>query len=251
MRRVGPLSPALRRGAQGIVIVGHSTGCQDAVRYCQRYRGSGDAPPAVAAPDAAPLLGVVLQAPVSDVQWLATQPGTAERTQAARQLVAEGRGEEVAFRATDVDGAAMTARRWLSLAVPGGDDDMFSSTLSDEQLGGILAPLRGLPTLVLLSGAEEYVPPSIDYTALGRRLAQVRGAGCWGAPAADRLLVPLQAELPPRLQRSSIPTLVFTLPQAIGPSARLEVVEGAPHALNGKEEEGAAAIAGFIASLQP
>lgn len=37
--------------------------------------------------------------------------------------------------------------------------------------------------------------------------------------------------------------------QAIGSSAQLEVVEGALHALNGKEEEGADAIARFTSSL--
>lgn len=42
---------------QGFTIIGHSTGCQDAVRYAQRYRSSAAAPP---------LQAVVLQAPVSD-----------------------------------------------------------------------------------------------------------------------------------------------------------------------------------------
>ena len=41
--------------AQGVVIMGHSTGCQSAVRYVQRYAADRSA---------ARLLGVVLQAPV-------------------------------------------------------------------------------------------------------------------------------------------------------------------------------------------
>lgn len=41
--------------AQGVVIMGHSTGCQSAVRYVQRYGADRSA---------ARLLGVVLQAPV-------------------------------------------------------------------------------------------------------------------------------------------------------------------------------------------
>lgn len=213
---------AAEYGSQGVVLVGHSTGCQDAVRYCQRYRSSSSTAGAAAAPAAAaaaapapaapPLLGVVLQAPVSDVEWLATQPGTAARLEAARQLAAAGRGEEVAFRAFDVDSAPMTARRWLSLAEPGGDDDMFSRSLTDAQLAAIYGPMAGLPTLVLLSGDEEYIPPGSapEYRSMGARLAQ-----------------------------------------AIGSSARLEVVEGALHALNGREEEGAEAIARFVADLQP
>ncbi|KAI7838132.1 hypothetical protein COHA_008063 [Chlorella ohadii] len=215
-------------GSQGMVIVGHSTGCQDAVRYAQRHRsspsssgGSGSSQPgstpqqagaaaAAAAPDAATLLGVVLQAPVSDVEFLSLLPGTAERIERAAAMAAAGQGEEIAFRATDIDGAPMTARRWLSLACPGGDDDMFSSSLSDEQLAAIFGPLRGLPSLLLLSGADQYVPPGVDYPAVGRRLAQ-----------------------------------------AIGPSAQLQTVEGALHAMDGKEEEGAAAIADFVAALLP
>lgn len=41
---------------QGLVIMGHSTGCQDAVRYVQRNYSVDPAAP--------PLLGVILQAPV-------------------------------------------------------------------------------------------------------------------------------------------------------------------------------------------
>lgn len=43
-------------GSQGLVLMGHSTGCQDAARYAQRHAGCGGY--------AAPLLGVVLQGPV-------------------------------------------------------------------------------------------------------------------------------------------------------------------------------------------
>lgn len=83
---------------------------------------------------------------VSDREWLATQPDTAARLAKAQEMVAAGRGEEVCFRADDIDGAAITARRWASLAGVGGDDDMFSSDLSDQQCqvrgphwGGIFA----------------------------------------------------------------------------------------------------------------
>lgn len=165
------------------MLVGHSTGCQDAVRYCQRYRSSSSTAGTAAAHAAAaataalapPLLGVVLQAPVSDVEWLATQPDTAARLAAARRLVADGRGEDICFRAHDVDGAPMTARRWLSLAEPGGDDDMFSGSLTDPQLAAIYGPMGGLPTLILLSGEEEYIPEGSTpaYRRIGGRLAQV------------------------------------------------------------------------------
>lgn len=40
---------------QGFILMGHSTGTQDTVRYVQRYYGDPEAPP---------LLAVILQAPV-------------------------------------------------------------------------------------------------------------------------------------------------------------------------------------------
>ena len=43
-------------GLQAMILMGHSTGCQDAVRYAERFGGATDGPP---------LLGYILQAPVS------------------------------------------------------------------------------------------------------------------------------------------------------------------------------------------
>lgn len=68
--------------------------------------------------------------------------------------------------------------------------------------------MAGLPTLLLLSGADEYVPLGVDYMGLGRRL---------------------QA--------------------AMGPAARLSVIEGGLHALAGHEEEVASEIATFLQTL--
>lgn len=45
--------------------------------------------------------------------------------------------------------------------------------------------------------------------------------------------------------------LLLLLLQAIGASARLHIVGGALHALDGKEGEGAAAIAQFVAAVAP
>lgn len=49
-------SPAM----QAVILIGHSTGCQDAVRYAEIVQGKGS--------DAAPLAGIVLQAPVSTLE---------------------------------------------------------------------------------------------------------------------------------------------------------------------------------------
>ena len=41
---------------QAVILLGHSTGCQDTVRYCKVIQKDAE--------DAAPLAGVILQAPV-------------------------------------------------------------------------------------------------------------------------------------------------------------------------------------------
>ncbi len=190
--------------SEGMVIVGHSTGCQDAARYAARHRGAAAA---------APLLGAVLQAPVSDREWLAAQPETASRLATSRALVAAGRGEEVAFVAADLDGAPVAARRWVALASDRGDEDLFSGDLTPEELRaagrlGGLAAGAGVPTLALFSGADEYAAPA--------------------SAAALRA------------------NMVATL----GPALRVRVVEGAGHSLAGKEEAAAAAIVDFLRELE-
>jgi pimeloyl-ACP methyl ester carboxylesterase len=186
-------------GSKGVVLVGHSTGCQDAVMYARNHKTDTSA---------APLLGVVLQAPVSDRELFSMLPDTTERTLASQKLLKEGRPDEIAFRAMSIDGAAVTASRWLSLAEPGGEDDMFSSDLTDEELKEKLGGLRGVPTLLLLSSRDEYTHPSIDYLEVGNRMAK-----------------------------------------AIGPSARLAILEGANHAVDNHSQDAADIISEFVLSL--
>ena len=137
-------------------------------------------------------------------------PDTAERTHAAQKLLKEGRPDDVAFRAMSIDGAAVTASRWLSLAEPGGEDDMFSADLSDEELKRKFEGLTGTPTLLLLSSRDEYTHPAIDYLEMGNRMAK-----------------------------------------AIGPSARLVILEGANHAASTENhsEDVAELISEFVTSL--
>ena len=53
------------------------------------------------------------------------------------------------FRMTDWDGAPMSAQRFVSLAAAGGDDDMFTSDLSDAQLQARTpGPAAPLPCLL-------------------------------------------------------------------------------------------------------
>ncbi|KAF8063709.1 SPAPB24D3.06c [Scenedesmus sp. PABB004] len=205
-----------RHGVAAWVLVGHSTGCQDAVRYVQRHRAHDDA-----------LAGVVLQAPVSDREYLGMTPGWAELEAPARAMVAAGRGDEVLCRARDWDGAAVSAARFLSLWARGGDDDCFSTDLTLEELRRILGPLRGLPCAIIQSGEDETVPPALRESgaaaALGRRMAEAIALGPPGAGPAEPGM----------------------------PAARLFVVEGAGHACAGHEADVVAHISDFLEAIAP
>lgn len=153
-------------GSTGAVLLGFSTGCQDAVWYSRFYRDSDSA---------APLVGIILQAPASDREWLMPLKHTQERIELAKAMMADGRGDEVLFRGTTIDGAAISARRWLSLTIPEGDDDMFSSDFTDEQLNRALSSLRGLATLMVISGDDEFVPKSVDKQKHAERMVEAAG----------------------------------------------------------------------------
>ena len=63
--------------------------------------------------------------------------GTPALIEQAQDTVAKGRGEDILTRRWDsgsASGTPITARRYLSFTVPGGDDDMFSSDLTDTEL---------------------------------------------------------------------------------------------------------------------
>ena len=70
----------------------------------------------------------------------------------------------------------MTARRFLSLFTRDGDDDMFSSDLSEaeliERVGGVA---EAIPVRIVVSGADEYVPDRVDKYATAKRIAAAMG----------------------------------------------------------------------------
>ena len=150
-------------GSTSIVLVGHSTGCQDAVHYLRHGKHAGH------------VSAVVLQAPVSDREYFATLPATAAKLHQARELVDAGRGHDVLPR-PDAHSAPVSASRWLSLAGHGGDDDMFSSDFTDEQLHEKLGHVK-VPAVVVQSTADEYIPNHIDARVVAHRLAGAMAKG--------------------------------------------------------------------------
>ncbi|RSH80400.1 uncharacterized protein EHS24_008977 [Apiotrichum porosum] len=112
-------------GVKTVVVMGHSTGSQDALHYL-----STSAEPAVH--------GAILVSPASDRQFFEkdNDPVWKEQLVIAQRLIAEGKGEEMlGEEMTKAAGARMTANRVFNLIGVGGLDDYFSSDLPDAPDG--------------------------------------------------------------------------------------------------------------------
>lgn len=144
--------------SEALILAGHSTGCQDTVRYVNTQ--------GVYQPTA-----VILQAPLSDQDILATNPETSGRVQLCERMVADGRAEDIAFR--DDDGTPVTARRFLAIAKSGGDDDYFSIGFSHEQRQAKIGKVSEVPALALFGGSDEYMPHSEAAEELRGKMAAV------------------------------------------------------------------------------
>ncbi|KAF2015012.1 DUF1749-domain-containing protein [Aaosphaeria arxii CBS 175.79] len=171
-------------GRQGgkVVLMGHSTGCQDVVAY--HVLPSSSPRPKVD--------GIILQGGVSDRQaWedmLNEDPSKKAEFDAvakkAREWVEAGRGDDVLPREgnvfSEVFEAGVSAYRTDSLVRKGGDDDFFSDDLGDEVLRGTFGRIGGLGVRVMfvLGGEDPYVPRRVDKRALvARWTAAVREGG--------------------------------------------------------------------------
>ncbi|EEA27165.1 hypothetical protein TMatcc_004556 [Talaromyces marneffei ATCC 18224] len=185
-----------------IVIMGHSTGSQDVLHYL--YSPNPLPTDTVFDKglrhiDRPALDGAIMQAPVSDRE--AILDGITDEYGKFRDAEVEGaylQLVEMAKTCTYSSGNAydvilplsmtarigyplvpLTARRFLSLASPDGpenpgEDDVFSSDLSDKRLQetfGMIATRDLLKTklLVVYSGSDEYVPKKVDKVKLLER----------------------------------------------------------------------------------
>lgn len=152
-----------KEDSEGVVLLGHSTGCQDIVYYMRTNAACSRA-----------VRAAIFQAPVSDREYLATLPQTAAMIDLASTMISEGRASELMPREANPD-SPITASRYHSLCAYNGDDDMFSSDLSDDQLRMRLGHMSNTPCQVLFSMADEYVPEYVDKKALVDRLCKAMG----------------------------------------------------------------------------
>ena len=173
--------PMEERKNSPLVLIGHSTGCQDLVRYM-----SGGA-------NAKYVSGVIFQAPVSDREGMELEHGKeaiAKAREFAEAECAAGRGQELMPRSTPgVFNTPITCERYASLSGRMTDDDMFSSDLTEGELGEILGHLD-VPSLWVFSGDDEYVPPAVkaDYGGLARRIAGAADSSREGGKSAPVII---------------------------------------------------------------
>ncbi len=165
---------SLRPGRK-VVLMGHSTGCQDIMEYVVGEENA----------DRPRVQGAILQAPVSDREVLIQElpEGVYETSvKLAEEWVEQGRGEDVLPESATRGffGGPVSARRWLSLASPNkdGDDDYFSSDLEIDELRKTFGLFpKECPLLILYSGHDQHVPDFVDKAALVQKWMQVAKEG--------------------------------------------------------------------------
>lgn len=117
-----------------IVLVGHSTGCQDILLYMEKYSNTN-------------VKGIVLQGPVSDIECLPEQV----LAQRSAHIADFGR---TSSRFVEIDGVVWLKERFATLFTRRGKEDLFSSYLCDEDF----ARWRKVPARILsvVSENDEY-----------------------------------------------------------------------------------------------
>lgn len=134
------------RGMRQVVLMGHSTGCQDIIAYFH----TSSIPP---------IAGAILQAPVSDREYLSLAIPNLEATLDPSQP------SNATIPPSLSDSPRVTYKRWRSLAaVPVSDEvdidaseDFFSSDLTTTRLENVFAPVNA-KLLILLSEEDESYP---------------------------------------------------------------------------------------------
>lgn len=130
-------------GTTNIHLLGHSTGCQD-ILWLLKTR------------DFDIIKSATLQGPVSDADYIQNaSPELVAKYEAIKDSLEMDDDFVLPFK---LFGAPISAYRFRSLAIYGGDDDMFSYKSKAKQ--SILP--KELPVLVVMSGKDQYVPAHIN-----------------------------------------------------------------------------------------
>jgi pimeloyl-ACP methyl ester carboxylesterase len=163
------------RPGKKVVLMGHSTGCQDIMEY-------------LVGPDAKnqpPIDGAILQGGVSDRQAWEYMLENDEQRKEFKEIVDKAKemiddGDEKGILPVKGNlvaeglGAPITAYRTYSLLSKGGDDDYFSTDLSDEHFHLTFGKIpQTTPLCFLLGNEDPYVPAKINKSELLQRWTKI------------------------------------------------------------------------------
>ncbi|ORZ24517.1 hypothetical protein BCR42DRAFT_342853 [Absidia repens] len=144
------------RNKKHFVVMGHSTGCQDSYWHNKNGQYRKD------------VSAYILQAPASDREWYADDfPGWPEHLKLATRMREEGRGSE--WMPRSISEIPVTADRFFSLYSHGGDDDVFSTDLTDEELDHLYKDVNQ-PMLAMHGEIDEYYRSPVDQMVILKRL---------------------------------------------------------------------------------
>ena len=143
---------------KNIVFLGHSTGAQDALFFAKHSETSKL------------IDGFILQGAVSDRDIISTMESTPHMLGEARQLKANGKVDSVLSE--KLEGAVITAQRYLSLAERLGDDDMFSIDLTKEEMKQIIPKVQ-VPISLCYSAEDQYVFDKEGQRQMAMRLGDI------------------------------------------------------------------------------
>ena len=144
---------------QKIVMLGYSTGTQDALWFAKHSEASQMVD------------GFILQSPVSDRDYITSkEDNTPHMLEEAHRLKAAGKKD--ALLSEKFWGAPITAYRYLSLAERLGDDDMFSVDLTMEELKSIIPKVQ-VPIALCYSAEDECVPNKEGMREIAQRLKAI------------------------------------------------------------------------------
>ena len=162
--------------------MGHSTGCQDVMHYLVSEAPEKKSRPKVD--------GAILQASVSDREAMHVIMSPEEYTSSctlAQSMLSSAQGTHVLPQhiTSKFFPGPISASRWLSLASPGpehsGQDDYFSSDLSDERIKASFGKVGDQTGLfgIFYGGKDECVPGDVDKEGLVKRWMEmvVKGGG--------------------------------------------------------------------------
>lgn len=155
-------------------IMGHSTGCQNTIYYFTRAKRDQDY---------IELDFGILQAGISDREaaYLLMSIDLIEEANAlAKKYIDEGHPKELMPHKYTVNffDTPINAYRWYSLYSKNGDDDYFSSYLTDDDLRSTYGKFDK-PLLVLYSASDEYVPEFVDKELILKRFQAATTPGMW------------------------------------------------------------------------